>query len=77
MTIDRTRPRATKRTEVMERIRDRIILEHKDLLNLVINLENPQGVKVHNMWKTGTPAGTEVSSQECQVQRLPQNWTFP
>ena len=29
------------------------------------------------MWKTGTPAGTEVSSQECKVQRLPQNWTFP
>ena len=43
MTIDRTSPRATKRTNVMERIRDRIILEHKDLLNLVINLENPQG----------------------------------
>ena len=21
--------------------------------------------------------GTEVSSQECKVQRLPQNWTFP
>ena len=39
MTIDRTRPRATERTEVMERIRDRIILEHKDLLILVINLE--------------------------------------
>ena len=29
------------------------------------------------MWKTGTPARTDVSSQECQVQRLPQNWTFP
>ena len=43
MTIDRTRARATKRTEVMEGIRDRIILEHKDLLTLVINLENPQG----------------------------------
>ena len=43
MTRDRTRPRATKRTEVMERIRDRIILEHKDLLILVIHLENPQG----------------------------------
>ena len=40
MIIDRTRPRATKRTEVMERIRDRIILEHKDLLILVIHLEN-------------------------------------
>ena len=33
--------RATKRTEVMERIRDRIILEYKDLLILFINLENP------------------------------------
>ena len=29
------------------------------------------------MWKTGTPAGTEVSHQECKVKRLPQNWTFP
>ena len=45
MTIDRARARATKRTEVMERIRDRIILEHKDLLILVINLEKPQGWK--------------------------------
>ena len=43
MTIDRTRARATKRTEVMERIRDKIILEYKDLLILDINLENPQG----------------------------------
>ena len=60
--------KSNKRTEVMERIRDRIILEHKDLLILVINLENPRdGVKVHEMWKAGTPARTEVSSQECQV----------
>ena len=43
MTADRTRPRATNRTEVIERIRDRIILEHKDLPILVIHLENPQG----------------------------------
>ena len=41
MTIDRTRPRATKTSKVVERIRDRIFLEHKDLLILVINLENP------------------------------------
>ena len=34
--------RATKRTELMERIGDRIILEHKDLIILVVNLENPQ-----------------------------------
>ena len=40
---DITKARATKRTKVMERIRDRIILKHKDLLILVINLENPQG----------------------------------
>ena len=33
--------RTAKRTKVMERIRDRIILEHKDLLILVISLENP------------------------------------
>ena len=43
MTLDRTKARTVKRTEVMERIRDRIILEHKDLLILVINQENPQG----------------------------------
>ena len=42
MTVDRTRATATKQNEVMERIRDRIILEYKDLLILVINLENPQ-----------------------------------
>ena len=29
------------------------------------------------MWKTGPPAGTEMSSQECKVQGLPQNWTLP
>ena len=46
MTIDRTRVRTAKRTEVMERIGDRIKLEHKDLLILVISLENPQG------WRT-------------------------
>ena len=45
MTVDRTRARATNQNELMERIRDRIILEHKDLLILVINLENPQGWK--------------------------------
>ena len=45
MTTDRIRARATKRTEVMERIRNRIILEHKDLLILVINLENPKGCR--------------------------------
>ena len=44
--IDRTRARATKRTEVMERIRNRIILEHKDLLILVVSLENPQGWRI-------------------------------
>ena len=38
--------RATKKPEVMERIRDRIILEHKDLLILVICLENPQGWRI-------------------------------
>ena len=45
MTIDRTRARATNQNELVERIRDRIILEHMDLLILVINLENPQGWK--------------------------------
>ena len=45
MTIDKTEARATNKNELVERIRDRIILEHTDLLILVINLENPQGWK--------------------------------
>ena len=43
---DRTRARTAKRTEVMERIGDRINLEHTDLLIIVISPENPQG------WRT-------------------------
>ena len=34
--------RATNQNELMERTRDRIILEHKDLQITVIHLENPQ-----------------------------------
>ena len=45
MTVDKTEARATNQNELVERIRDRIILEHTDLLILVINLENPQGWK--------------------------------
>ena len=45
MTIDRTEVRATNQNELVKRIRHRIILEHTDLLILVINLENPQGWK--------------------------------
>ena len=45
MTIDKTEARATNQNELVEKIRDRIILEHKDLLILVINLEMPQGWK--------------------------------
>ena len=63
MTVDKTEARATNQNELVERIRDRIMLEHMDLLILVINLENPQGWKeVHEMWKTRSPAGTEMSS---------------
>ena len=29
------------------------------------------------MWKTGAPARTEVCSQECKVQGMPQNRTLP
>ena len=40
------RARTAKRTEVKKRIGDRINLEHKDLLILIISLENPKG------WRT-------------------------
>ena len=49
MMVDRTRVRATKRTEVMERISDRIIQEHKDLLILVVSLENSQEWRI-SVW---------------------------
>ena len=45
MTIDKTEARVTNRNELVERIMDRIILEHTDLQILVINIENPQGWK--------------------------------
>ena len=45
MTVDKTKARATNQNEVVERTRDRIILEHTDLQITVINLENPQGWK--------------------------------
>ena len=45
MTVDKTEARATNRNELVERTRDRIILEHMDLQIAVINLENPQGWK--------------------------------
>ena len=29
------------------------------------------------MWKAGASARTEMCSQECKVQGMPQNWTLP
>ena len=42
MTMDRTRESATNQNKLVERTRDRIILEHTDLQITVISLENPQ-----------------------------------
>ena len=41
MTVDKTKARAINRNELVERTRDRIILEHMDLQITVTNLENP------------------------------------
>ena len=38
----RTRERATNQNELVEEIRDRIILEHRDLQITINRLENPQ-----------------------------------
>ena len=46
MTIDRTRAKTAKKTEVIERIWDRTNQEYKDLLIVVFNLENPQGWRI-------------------------------
>ena len=40
-----TKARATNQNKLVERTRDRIILEHTDLQITVINLQNPQGWK--------------------------------
>ena len=78
MTIDRTRERATNQNEVVEGTRDRIILEHKDLQITVISPETPRnGREVYDMWKARAPARTEMYSQECKVQGMPQNRTLP
>ena len=70
MTIDETEARATNRNELVERTKDRIILEHTDLQITVINLENPRdGRKLHEMSKTRAPARTEMSSQKMQSAR--------
>ena len=45
MTVDKTEARATNENDLVERIRDRIMLEHMDPQVLVINLENPLGWK--------------------------------
>ena len=45
MTVDKTKARATNQNELVERTRDRTILEHTDLQITVINLGNPQGWK--------------------------------
>ena len=46
MTVDRTKARAAKRTEVVERIRDRTSQKHKGLLILNVSLENPHGWRI-------------------------------
>ena len=75
---DKTKARATNQNELVERTRDRIILEHMDLQITVINLKNPRdGRKVHEMWKARAPARTEMSSQNCKVHGMSQNRTLP
>ena len=44
-TIDRTRGRATNQNELMERTRDRTILEQKDLQITIFCLQNPPGME--------------------------------
>ena len=45
MTINKTKARATNQNELVERTRDRIILEHMDLQITVINLVKPPGME--------------------------------
>ena len=36
----------------------------------------PPGMEGYEMWKTSTPVRAEMCSQECKVQRMPQNRTL-
>ena len=76
MTIDRTRGRARNQNELVERTRDRI-LEHKELQITIPCPETPRNGREYEMWKTRAPARTEVCSQECKEQGMPQNRTLP
>ena len=63
MTIDKTKARATNRSELVARTRDRIILEHTDLQITVINPENPKE------WKESTrDVENQSTSQNRNVQ---------
>ena len=63
MTIEKTKARATNQNELVERTRDRIILEHTDLQITVINLETPQG------WKeSARDVENQSTSQDRNVQ---------
>ena len=79
MTINRTRERARNQNELVERTRDRIIMEHKDSSNHSHQSRKPPGMEreVYEMRKARAPAGTEMCSQECKMQGMPQNRTLP
>ena len=64
MTVDKTKARATNQNEIVEGTRDTIILEHTDLQITSHQSRKPPGMegKVHGMWKTRAPDGTELSS---------------
>ena len=73
MTVDKTKARATNRNELVERTRDRIILEHTDLQITVINLENTQdGRKVQGLSQNRTlPQGMPVQEKDQESQSCP------
>ena len=76
MTIDRTRGRATNQNELVEEPGTfwsaRIFKSQSPVQKTPRN-----GREVHEMWKARAPARTEVCSQECKVQGMPQNRALP
>ena len=52
MTVDKTRVGKARRTEVMERTKQRINLENRDPQDLDISLENPSGWRT-TAWNVG------------------------
>ena len=79
MTVDKTKARATNRNELVERTRDRIILEHTESSNHSHQSRKPPGIEGKCM-RCGKPEhqlGQKCPAKNAKLQGLSQNRTLP